>query len=77
MANFSVRKLDDDVYRKLRLRAAKHGLSMEEEARRIIARAVLSPENIGDLFVKNFGPENGVDLDLTGHRQPHEPVDFG
>ena len=31
MANISVRKLDNQVYNQLRIRAAEHGVSMEEE----------------------------------------------
>ncbi len=53
----------------------RHGVSMEEEARRILKRAVSSPERLGDLFVKVFGPVNGVDLDLPP-REPHEPLDL-
>jgi plasmid stability protein len=33
MANITIHNLDDAVKRKLRLRAAQHGRSMEEEAR--------------------------------------------
>ena len=44
MASISVRKLDDDTLARLRIRAAKHGISMEEEARRIIRRASSSIE---------------------------------
>lgn len=33
--SLSVNKLDAKVYKRLRMRAAKHGVSMEEEARRI------------------------------------------
>lgn len=74
MPNLSLRKLDEKVYRRLRLRAAKHGVSMEEEARRIINLAVTAPENLKDIFIKYFGPENGIDLDLQ--RQPHHQMDF-
>ncbi len=75
MANLSIRKLDDDTYTRLRVRAAKHGVSMEEEARRILKRAVAVPERLGNLFLKHFGPTNGVDLDLPAH-EPHEPLDL-
>lgn len=40
MATLTIRDLDEDVKRKLRLRAAEHGVSMEEEARRLLAEAV-------------------------------------
>lgn len=75
MANLSVRNLDNQVYEQLRLRAAKHGVSMEEEARTIIAEAVSTPERISDIFKQYFGFENGIDLDIPP-RKPHDPMDF-
>lgn len=76
MASLSVRKLDDDVYTRLRIRAAKHHVSMEEEARQIISQAVSAPERISDVFQKHFGNNNGIDLTLLSQREPHEPMDF-
>lgn len=76
MANLSIRRLDDEVVRRLRQRAGARGVSMEEEARRILAQAVASPERLGDLAVAVFGPVNGYDLELNEH-EPHEPVDLG
>ena len=75
MASLSVRKLDDETYGRLRDRATRHGVSMEEEARQILKRAVAAPERLGDLFLKYFGPEGGVDLNLNP-RDPHEPIDL-
>ena len=72
MASLSVRKLDEDTYERLRVRAAKHGVSMEEEARRILKQAISAPERIGDLFLDYFGHSNGVTLELPT-REPHEP----
>jgi antitoxin FitA len=40
MASLTIRKLDDDIKTKLRLSAAAKGISMEEEARSLIAAAV-------------------------------------
>jgi len=48
---------------------------MEEEARQILKQAVSPPERLGDLFLKVFGPERGVDLEFLP-REPHEPIDF-
>jgi len=42
----TIRNLDEDVKRKLRLRAAKHQTSMEAEARAILAQAVNEPAAI-------------------------------
>ena len=33
MASITIRKLDDELKRRLRVRAAEHGCSMEQEAR--------------------------------------------
>ncbi len=38
MASLTIRQLDDEVKRRLRLRAARHGRSMEEEARHLLAQ---------------------------------------
>jgi len=72
MPSLSVRKIDDDVYERLRIRAAKHRVSMEEEVRRILRCAVAAPERLGDLALEYFGT-NGVELDLPP-REPHEPA---
>ena len=73
MGNLSIRRLDEETIRRLRLRAARNGRSMEEETRRIIRQAVATPERIGDLAVQLFGPAHGVDLELP-ERAPHQPV---
>jgi antitoxin FitA len=75
MANLSVRKLDDETLSRLRIRAAKHGVSMEEEARRILKDAVTAPDLLGDLALRIFGRQHGVDLQLP-ERTPHEPMDL-
>lgn len=43
MASLTVRNLSDSTKQKLRMRAAAHGRSMEEEARRILDEAVNPP----------------------------------
>ncbi|UCF05424.1 MAG: hypothetical protein JSV33_16185 [bacterium] len=72
MPSLSVRKIDKDVYERLRLRAAQHGVSMEEEVRQILRRAVVAPERLGDLALQYFG-DNGVEIELPP-RDPHDPV---
>lgn len=73
MGNLSVRKLDDETMERLRIRAAEHGISMEEEARRILAQAVAAPASLGDLAVELFGQTHGIDLELPD-RTTHEPL---
>ena len=75
MASLSVRKLDEETLARLRIRAASHGVSMEEEARRILREAVSAPERLGDLALQIFGPRHGVDLELP-ERVPHRPIDL-
>ena len=75
MSTISVRKLDSETLRRLRLLAARNGVSMEEEVRQILKRAVNAPEKLGDLAKKMFGADNGVDLELS-EREIYEPVDL-
>jgi len=75
LANLSVRKIDDDVYERLRIRAANHGVSMEEEVRQILKRTVEAPERLGDLALEYFGQANGIELDIPA-RKAHEPMNF-
>lgn len=73
MASLSVRRIDDDVYKRLRIRAAEHGVSMEEEVRQILSRAVAAPEHLGDLALKLFGESHGATIELPDH-EAHEPM---
>lgn len=75
MANLGISKLDERTLEQLRIRAARNGVSMEKEVRRILAAAVAAPERIGDLAVQFFGPANGIDLELPAH-PPREPMEF-
>lgn len=75
MGSLSVRRLDKETLERLRVRAAEHGVSMEEEARRILAEAVAAPRNLGDIAVSLFGPAFGVELEPSS-RAPHEPIAF-
>lgn len=75
MANLSIRNLDENVYTQLRLLAAEHGISMEEEVRQIISHAIATPEKITTVFRKYFGLKNGLNLE-TPLKKPHEPMDF-
>jgi plasmid stability protein len=45
MATLNIRNLPDEVHRRLRLRAAEHGRSMEAEARTILADAAMERPN--------------------------------
>lgn len=60
MASITIRNLDDEVKRKLRVRAAEHGCSMEQEVREILHdalnEAALPEKNIGMAIHEAFRP---------------------
>ena len=67
MASITIRNLDDDVKTRLRMRAAGHGRSMEEEARMILREAVdrkEAPLNLASAIRARFAPFGGVELEL-------------
>ena len=76
MANLSVRNVDELTARLLRERAASHGVSMEEEARRILRAAVMAPPRLGDLAMQIFGPEHGLETLEIPASLPSEPPVF-
>ena len=45
MASITIRNLDERIKAVLRLQAAQHGWSMEQEAREILRRSLLPAEN--------------------------------
>lgn len=67
MASVSVRDLDDGVKERLRVRAARHGRSMEAEIRGILTEAVSEPAAVDGLFevlLDRFAEARGVELEL-------------
>lgn len=77
MGSISVRKLDKETIEGLRERAARHGVSMEEEVRQILRDAIEPRETLGQLARRYFGPEHGLkDFELPSRGGPHEPLDF-
>lgn len=76
MASLSVRKIDDETVAHLRVRAARHGVSMEEEVRQILKRAVATPDRLGDLAVRLFSPAWGSETLELPERETSEPLEF-
>ena len=84
MSTLTIRRLDDNVKQRLRLRAARDGISMEEAARRILARELVTPRpydkiplapqgtrvpgNIADRIAAIVAPFGGVEF-------PEAPVE--
>ncbi|MEU7932793.1 FitA-like ribbon-helix-helix domain-containing protein [Micromonospora echinofusca] len=73
MAALSIRDLDDTVKEKLRVRAARHGRSMEAEIRAILTSAVNDEAPKADLFyalVDRFTWLGGLDLEPVVRATP-------
>ena len=71
MAQLIVRNVDDDLVRRLKERAAKHGRSAEEEHRQLL-RAALRSEGLVDRL--RAMPDVGSDDDFA--RQSDLPSDI-
>lgn len=72
MATVTVRGLNDEVRDRLRVRAAQHGRSMEQEIREILATAVAEPveaAGLGTAICDRFAGI-AVDLVLPGRDDP-------
>jgi plasmid stability protein len=83
MATMTIRNLDDDLKARLRMRAARHGRSMEEEARSIL-RAALAQRVEDDSGASLYAairarvePFGGIDLDLPPREPQRDPPDLG
>lgn len=79
VAALSIRNLDEAVKRRLQSRAARHGRSMEAEARAIITEAVCAPGDSAGLFtalIDRFGALGGVGLQLPDRDEPARAADF-
>lgn len=72
MAQLIVRRVDEDLVRRLKQRAVSHGRSAEEEHRQIL-RAALRPGNFLDRLLEmpddaddaDFSPARDLQRDLT------------
>jgi plasmid stability protein len=81
MATLTIRQLDEKTKTRLRVRAAHHGRSMEEEAREILRSALRdSPaltENLSEAIRKRFAEFGGLELTLPRRDLIPEAPKFG
>ena len=76
MASITIRNLDEGLKRRLRIRAAEHGRSMEEEAREILRQVVgapAPPRNLAIAIRARVAPFGGVELELPVREAIREP----
>ena len=79
MSSITIRNLDDSLKASLRLRAARHGLSMEQEVRNILQNTLAAePEATSGLsFAQRINQRfKGLDVDElpVPVRQPARPL---
>jgi antitoxin FitA len=80
VASITIRNLDDETKRRLRIRAAHQNRSMEEEARTILKAALESDSqqvHIVHKIRELFAGENSVDLPLPPRDHSVREIDFG
>ena len=73
VSSITIRNLEESVKRRLRMRAAQHGRSMEEEARHILRAALAQkterPTNLFEAIRRRIAPMGGVELNIAA-REP-------
>jgi plasmid stability protein len=83
MATLTIRNLDERTKAQLRIQAARHGRSMEEEARTILRTAIeanqpaLPGQGLGSRIHAHFAALGGVELDLPARTSQPKPAEFG
>ena len=79
MATLLIRKLDAGTKSRLRVRAAQHGRSMEEEAREILRCTLSTPPaqrgNLAEAIRRRFAKYGGIDLPKIERDMPRDPPD--
>jgi plasmid stability protein len=77
MASITIRRLDEKTKARLRVRAAQHGRSMEEEARTLLRVAlrddIVAAGNLAEAIRSRFRSLGGVELRLPAREPMREP----
>lgn len=80
MASITIRNLQNGVKRRLRIRAAYNGRSMEEEVRQILNNALSqelpAPVNLANAIRSRFAPLGGAELELPPRGPMRDPPRF-
>ena len=79
MAALTIRNLDETVKSRLRIAAARDGVSMEEQARRILRKSLAGPDarqgGLGSAMHELFA-DVGLELDLPARTDVAQPASF-
>jgi plasmid stability protein len=80
MPTLTIRQLDEKIKSRLRVQAAHHGRSMEEEAREILRSALTTarpkPRNMAESIRQRFSAFGGIELELPKRDPLRNPPDF-
>jgi plasmid stability protein len=83
VATLTIRNVDPELHRCLRVRAAEHGHSMEAEVRQILKEVVgaaseveESGASLAEAIRRRFAPYGDVELDIPPRELAREPPDF-
>jgi len=80
MASITIRNLDEKIKARLRIQAAGHGRSMEDEARDILRTALARkrphPPRLAAAIRARFAPLGGVELPHPTRQPMRQPPEF-
>jgi len=80
MASITIRDIDDRLKARLRVQAAHHGHSMEEEAREILRMALSTGRSrngsLVDAIRARIEPLGGIELEIAPREAIREPVNL-
>ncbi len=81
MASMTIRNIDEQLKARLRVQAALHARSMEDEVREILRTALSAEPTRGQSLVEamraRIEPLGGIELELPAREALREPPDFG
>jgi plasmid stability protein len=81
MATLTIRQLDEKTKAQLRIQAAHHGRSMEEEAREILRSSLSASRpaksNLAETVRRRFAAFGGVKIELPRRDAVRQPPRFG
>ena len=80
MTSLTILNLDEELQRRLCMRAAENGRSMEQEARAILREALdedaVPTKKLGTAIHERFKPFGGVELEIPSREPMREPPQF-
>lgn len=79
MTSLTIRNVDEATKQRLRIRAARHGVSMEEEVRRILKEALRpaeAPSGLGQRLRDRFAEVTAEEFVVPKRHTPRTPLQW-